>query len=853
MAATSTASTEEVLFPSAAAEAHVRSPSPAQPQQAETPPPAAAFDEEEIRAGRAWARRLAQAGARRGRDSAERSVSDAPDRMAARTEEALFPSVAEMEAETEAEAGPITPGPFIAGLCAVDVVCGLRVALRMGGTPQAETAALARVRPGIPASPIDVLRALAAAGAVVPPVLVAGVAGPRHRRAAPGDVGPFLVLARGSLGDEPPQQLEVHSPLSMEFFNLAWVVAVPRRAPTHFVLCRPEPTLDWECAVFVRGRIVPQESQPPEDWPLLSPAGADPTRRKGCGRSAVFCACGGRCEGGATECALCLSPARRPPRGGASFPSLVRRNLAPPPAPAANTLPLGSPAHAAPLQETCTLCGAEKPCGLACACRGRAVARRSLLDEEEDDAFWFPAAREAPAVREATAPGAAAATLVEVLAVPVAPVAAALQEEVPAAPAPAEEEDDPWFLAPAAAAAKGKDHPLSLAAIVALTLPRFCALASALSSGVALPEWVEEVVEVPLVLPLVVAFPIARCGLSMLGDRLEVAGAAGVLRKRRTGVMDVEIGAVLFRVPASAVSFVAPPVRRTGLFAAAPTFPPADDGPPPAPGDPNELLAAAMAQAAAVVVEEDAFLPAGVVGPLLESLLPLGPGTVLVSLPRVSRLLVATHMARLVLGPNSVPRLLLFVALVLCRLPRGGRSGAAILARRCRQFFDGEFTTLTEERRALCRRSSPGFVAPTYLVEEDEIWPSGCVAPPRPVVLRAVRQIRAGLVAKANRTLQCAKTASGPSAATVLRGLHPPASDPVPPIPLDAPKVEGLTPAAVLRSLRSFAPGSAPGPTGIAPDLLLELVEGSAGIFLPALTSLTQRLANGEVPAAMVP
>jgi hypothetical protein len=39
----------------------------------------------------------------------------------------------------------------------------------------------------------------------------------------------------------------------------------------------------------------------------------------------------------------------------------------------------------------------------------------------------------------------------------------------------------------------------------------------------------------------------------------------------------------------------------------------------------------------------------------------------------------------------------------------------------------------------------------------------------------------------------------------------------------------------------------------VTADLLLELVEGSAGVFLPALTDLTLRLANGEVPAALRP
>jgi hypothetical protein len=265
-----------------------------------------------------------------------------------------------------------------------------------------------------------------------------------------------------------------------------------------------------------------------------------------------------------------------------------------------------------------------------------------------------------------------------------------------------------------------------------------------------------------------------------------------------------------------------------------------------------EFLAAAAAEVAAAVVE-DPLLPLGVVGPLLASLLPLPPGTVLVSVPRVSRLLVATNMARLMVGTNSTGRLLLFVALVLCRLPRGGRSGAAIIARRCRQFFDGELGPLVEERRSLCRRSAPGFVGASFLVEDDDIWPSACAAPPRPVVLRAIRQIRAGLVAKANRTLQCAKVASGPAALAALRDLHPPASDPVRPPPLDGPKVENLSPAAVLRALRSFGPGSAAGPTGVTADLLLELVEGSAGVFLPALTDLTLRLANGEVPAALRP
>ena len=97
----------------------------------------------------------------------------------------------------------------------------------------------------------------------------------------------------------------------------------------------------------------------------------------------------------------------------------------------------------------------------------------------------------------------------------------------------------------------------------------------------------------------------------------------------------------------------------------------------------------------------------------------------------------------------------------------------------------------------------------------------------------------------------CADT---PATLQALRALHPeqpiPVAPPMPELPL-APELE---PETVVKALRSFPPGTSPGPTGLRAQHLLDAMPvGDENSFLQQLTAVVNLLAQGQGCATAAP
>jgi hypothetical protein len=185
--------------------------------------------------------------------------------------------------------------------------------------------------------------------------------------------------------------------------------------------------------------------------------------------------------------------------------------------------------------------------------------------------------------------------------------------------------------------------------------------------------------------------------------------------------------------------------------------------------------------------------------------------------------------------------LLMLPKCVLLAPPRGGKKNknqaAAFTLDRLSCWLTGERTTLWEEATSSHKRSRPKPESP-----ED-------------VRRRAEALCREGFDRKACAALlSCGILPESLDTTNELRNLHPPAPAPRCPDLASLPAADELSPDAVSKVLKSFPLDSAPGPTALRIQHILEaLGPATSTPLLEQLTSLTNALAQGSAPAEVAP
>lgn len=273
--------------------------------------------------------------------------------------------------------------------------------------------------------------------------------------------------------------------------------------------------------------------------------------------------------------------------------------------------------------------------------------------------------------------------------------------------------------------------------------------------------------------------------------------------------------------------FVVPPHPGSVAPPAPAGTPPLAQVPPP-PGLPLSVPASDSSQAVAPV----AVLPAPSLDQVFSARVPVLRSVPPAAAPAVAEALEAA-LRRLSAAPSTWAAVLSFAKCVLSVPSRGGAGHtASTLRRRCRQFSEGHIGELWAEALA----------------------PRPCVGrpPPDPDAV-ARRQARAGEYQRAMRTLSGAPPLV-PSLGTLeaLRALNPPGA--APHVPAAPPADDwSFSPPLVVKALRRFRRGSAPGPSGLSAAHLLQLLSVPSGNLASALAGVVSAVANGAVPAAIVP
>ena len=230
-------------------------------------------------------------------------------------------------------------------------------------------------------------------------------------------------------------------------------------------------------------------------------------------------------------------------------------------------------------------------------------------------------------------------------------------------------------------------------------------------------------------------------------------------------------------------------------------------------------------------------------------------------------------------NPHQWCRLFAFPKLVLCKLSRGATPKMYLetLKRRSVLFMAGKLPELMSEvaLRTLApdngnSRNSGGPATQQHIPgasqsssssqfttrADDEQTPTAFAdipscAPPKKILDRACRLASSGFVNRALRTLTACETApTAPDTTDALRLLHPP-SDSVP-APLvveeNTPDVSPCQGKHLWQALRSFAPDSSAGPSGMSARVIVDLIRHRPSL-VPLLCSVTTLIMAGRIPA----
>ncbi|KAJ9445016.1 SLACS reverse transcriptase [Diplonema papillatum] len=207
-------------------------------------------------------------------------------------------------------------------------------------------------------------------------------------------------------------------------------------------------------------------------------------------------------------------------------------------------------------------------------------------------------------------------------------------------------------------------------------------------------------------------------------------------------------------------------------------------------------------------------------------------------------------------------RLHSFATLILSRTQRGGKKKvAAALRRRCHLWAHGRFSELwTEAREIASSRGRAAEPQARFLVMDEEDEQIGrfvglatdvddaCQLDPK-TVQQVIRKTKARWFGKAVATLAAAKVSPvNAESLRVMRDKHPQAPEPpLPRIPPQADTEITVSWGNVIKTLRALPRGTAPGPSGLSAQHLLDLVSPASPIKAP-LVAVIRRIATGSIP-----
>ncbi|KAJ9440895.1 hypothetical protein DIPPA_24230 [Diplonema papillatum] len=236
-------------------------------------------------------------------------------------------------------------------------------------------------------------------------------------------------------------------------------------------------------------------------------------------------------------------------------------------------------------------------------------------------------------------------------------------------------------------------------------------------------------------------------------------------------------------------------------------------------------------------------------------------------IPLDAQLVVAAQLAKALqlAATGSVTgwlRLHSFATLVLFKPRRGGRKKvAAALRSRCHLWAHGRFGELwTEAQEVAAGRRQAGVPPVRFLVmDEDDNQIGRFVGLATDVedadqldaktVQQVIRKTKARWFGKAVAALSAAKVAPvNEETLGVMREKHPQAPEPpLPPIPPQANAEIDVSWGIVIKTLRALPRGTAPGPSGLSAQHLLDLVSPGSPIRAP-LVAVIARIATGSLP-----
>ncbi|KAJ9435616.1 hypothetical protein DIPPA_02178, partial [Diplonema papillatum] len=236
-------------------------------------------------------------------------------------------------------------------------------------------------------------------------------------------------------------------------------------------------------------------------------------------------------------------------------------------------------------------------------------------------------------------------------------------------------------------------------------------------------------------------------------------------------------------------------------------------------------------------------------------------------IPLDAQLVVAAQLAKALqlAATGSVTgwlRLHSFATLVLFKPRRGGRKKvAAALRSRCHLWAHGRFGELwTEAQEVAAGRRQAGVPPVRFLVmDEDDNQIGRFVGLATDVedadqldaktVQQVIRRTKARWFGKAVAALSAAKVAPvNEETLGVMREKHPQAPEPpLPPIPPQANAEIDVSWGIVIKTLRALPRGTAPGPSGLSAQHLLDLVSPGSPIRAP-LVAVIARIATGSLP-----
>ncbi|KAJ9447772.1 hypothetical protein DIPPA_31033, partial [Diplonema papillatum] len=236
-------------------------------------------------------------------------------------------------------------------------------------------------------------------------------------------------------------------------------------------------------------------------------------------------------------------------------------------------------------------------------------------------------------------------------------------------------------------------------------------------------------------------------------------------------------------------------------------------------------------------------------------------------IPLDAQLVVAAQLAKALqlAATGSVTgwlRLHSFATLVLFKPRRGGRKKvAAALRSRCHLWAHGRFGELwTEAQEVAAGRRQAGVPPVRFLVmDEDDNQIGRFVGLATDVedadqldaktIQQVIRKTKARWFGKAVAALSAAKVAPvNEETLGVMREKHPQAPEPpLPPIPPQANAEIDVSWGIVIKTLRALPRGTAPGPSGLSAQHLLDLVSPGSPIRAP-LVAVIARIATGSLP-----